>query len=238
MHLENCEDCQTIPPPGAHRFLVKNAETRESRHVIAATSEEAIVKTGWKKTLFTMLVRMGEPPNADQVRAAAAARLSAIRAEKEASKEDLKNERDALRVTNRPSRSAEGQQKGQEEEIMKRKSKAAKRADAFLPAKFTRKHGGEDHIFERDGDAWRLDGKGPMALREAMAKLLGEEPAKHRSFVKFFAAGKIVVPGAVKAKTKKASAKKAVKPTPKKKTAAKKAEKQIEAQAEAATKAA
>ena len=59
----------------------------------------------------------------------------------------------------------------------------AKQADEFLPAKFTRAHDDKAHAFERDGDAWRIDGKGPMTLRQAMASLLGEEPAKHRSFI-------------------------------------------------------
>lgn len=214
MHAADCIHCHTEPAEGNCRFLVKNAVTRESRHVLAADSDAAIRAVGWSKwdVLYTLIVQMSRAPVNPVNRVMARERLIAMRVEREESLRELHNDRALNGVASSSSRLVDGREK-KEIDMPKKKSKrktkarTAKGADSFLSARFTRKHGGVDHFFERDGDAWRLDGKGPMTLRQAMAELLGEEPAKHRSFVQFFAVDKIAAPGAAKTKPRKAEKK-------------------------------
>lgn len=206
-HSAACIVCREHLRPANDQklYAVKNARTREFVHVLV-NGESLESKLGWSRDeiLYSMLIEDGVPkgpPMTDEVKA----RLREA-GEKRKAEDKLKR----LVRANTPARPAEGEQ----EETMTRKSKKKKngskadairklrekrshtgslrsKADAFLPARFTRKHGGEDHVFERAGDGWKLDGKGPMPLRRAMAELMGEANARATSFVRYFRTDRI-----------------------------------------------
>ena len=81
MHNPDCRYCKLKPHEGEFLFGVKNAETREYRHILAHDSEEAKDKAGWNgSTLYVMIVRIPSAPMAEETKA----RLRQIQAERKA----------------------------------------------------------------------------------------------------------------------------------------------------------
>ena len=212
-HSSACIVCREgLRPYGDQKLYgVKNARTREFVHVLV-NGESLESKLGWprEEVLYSIMLEDGSrkgPPMPEETK-----RIEV----KEKKLKEVNQLRRSLRRTpaNTPARPAEGEIK--EEAMAKKKLKKAVKvaetrragssgkADAFLPAKFVRVHGGKDHVFERIGDGWKLDGDGPMPLRRAMAKLMGESAARATSFIRYFKADKIVAANkAVKKPVKK-----------------------------------
>ncbi len=81
VHDPNCAVCDAKLKEGECLYGVKNAETREYRCVVAASSEEAKEKIGWDgTTLYVMRVRSYQPPMAEETKA----KLRQIQAERKA----------------------------------------------------------------------------------------------------------------------------------------------------------
>jgi len=206
-HSAACRVCREgLRPYGDQKLYgVKNARTREFVHVLV-NDESPESELGWprEEVLYLIMLENGSrkgPPMPEETKKKL---------------KEVNQLRRSLRRTpaNTPARPAEGEIK--EEAMAKKKLKKAVKvaetrragssgkADAFLPAKFVRVHGGKDHVFERIGDGWKLDGDGPMPLRRAMAKLMGESAARATSFIRYFKADKIVAANkAVKKPVKK-----------------------------------
>lgn len=125
MHAADCAHCHTEPADGNHRFLVKNATTRESRHVLAPDSDAAIRATGWTDVLFTMLVQIGVASVDPINRVVTRERFAAMHAEREESLRELHNDRALNGVANSSSRLAD-EQKKEEASMAKKKTKTPK----------------------------------------------------------------------------------------------------------------
>ncbi len=79
MHAQNCIACRAKLQEGEILWGIKNADTREYRHVVASTSGEAQEKIGWNgSTLYTLWVRSWSPPMAEEIKT----RLKKIREER------------------------------------------------------------------------------------------------------------------------------------------------------------
>lgn len=205
LHVVGCAVCRDdLRPDKTQRlYAVKNSRTREFVHVLV-NGKNLEDTLGWPKNeiLYAILKTDGTskgPPMSEEVKA---------RLRENGEKKKAENKLKRLVRANTPARLVEGEQEKKEGQPMATKKKMRKAggaktvkkmtkarsnsgADAFLPARFVRKHSGEDHVFERDGDGWKLDGDGPMPLRYAMAKLMGANAARATSFVRYFKADKI-----------------------------------------------
>ena len=69
MHAADCKDCEAKPEPGQFVFAVKNAATREYRHVVAESSATAIAKTGWAEIAYTLITRSPVKPMPEEIKA-------------------------------------------------------------------------------------------------------------------------------------------------------------------------
>lgn len=71
-HRARCEVCRQgrKPKPGEHLFAVKDAATRAFIHVVACSTEEAQVRSGFASLLYSFCLDLGAgPPMPEAVKA-------------------------------------------------------------------------------------------------------------------------------------------------------------------------